>query len=94
MQGPDHKASIEPDEFKKMVDSIRNIEKALGSTIKAPNKSEIKNRAAIRKSIIAARQIEIGEKFNYENITTKRPGTGLSPMLIDEIIGKSLYKKI
>jgi len=93
MQGPDHKASIEPDEFKKMVDSIRNIERALGSKIKAPTKSEIKNRDAVRKSIIAARNIEIGEKFNYENITTKRPGKGLSPMLIDKIIGKVSTKK-
>ena len=93
MQGPDHKASIEPDEFKKMVDSIRNIEKALGSPKKFPNKNEIKNRALVRKSIIAARQIEIGEKFNYKNITTKRPGIGLSPMLIDEIIGKVSTKK-
>ena len=93
MQGPDHKASIEPDEFKKMVDSIRNIERALGSTIKAPTKSEIKNRVAIRKSIIASRKIEVGEKFNSENITTKRPGKGLSPMLIDKIIGKVSTKK-
>tara|TARA_Y100000589_G_scaffold310689_1_gene329304 strand:- start:5094 stop:6113 length:1020 start_codon:yes stop_codon:yes gene_type:complete len=93
MPGPDHKASIEPDEFKKMVDSIRNIEKALGSPKKFPNKNEIKNRALVRKSIIASRQIEIGEKFNYKNITIKRPGTGLSPMLIDEIIGKVSTKK-
>ena len=93
MQGPDHKASIEPAEFKKMVDSIRNIEKALGSSKKCPNKSELKNRTLVRKSLIAARQIEIGEKFNHENITVKRPGTGLSPMLIDEIIGKVSAKK-
>ena len=93
MQGPDHKASIEPAEFKQMVDSIRNIEKALGSSKKFPNTNEFKNRALVRKSIIAARQIEIGEKFNYKNITTKRPGTGLSPMLIDEIIGKVSTKK-
>ena len=93
MHGPDHKASIEPGEFKKMVDSIRNIEMALGSKKKFPNKNEIKNRDSIRKSIIAARQIEIGEEFNYENITTKRPGTGLSPMLIDKIIGKVSPKK-
>jgi len=93
MPGPDHKASIEPAEFKKMVNSIRNIEKALGSSKKFPSSGEIKNRALVRKSIIAARQIEIGEKFNYKNITTKRPGTGLSPMLIDEIIGKVSTKK-
>ena len=76
-----------------MVNSIRNIEKALGSTRKCPSKSEIKTRSIVRKSIIASRQIEKGEKFNYENITTKRPGTGLSPMLIDEIIGKVSTKK-
>ncbi len=93
MEGPDHKASIEPAEFKKMVDSIRNIEKALGSTRKFPSITEIKNRALVRKSIIASSYIEIGEKFNYENITTKRPGTGLSPMLMDQIIGKVSTRK-
>ena len=76
-----------------MVDSIRNIEKALGSTRKFPSINEIKNRDLVRKSIIATRQIEIGEKFNYENITTKRPGTGLSPMLMDQIIGKVSTRK-
>tara|TARA_B100001989_G_C24411601_1_gene399335 strand:+ start:51 stop:770 length:720 start_codon:yes stop_codon:yes gene_type:complete len=93
MKGPDHKASINPDEFAKMVNGIRNIERALGRTKKCPNLVEIKNRDSIRKSIVAAKQIDIGEKFNYENITTKRPGTGLSPMFIDKIIGTASTKK-
>jgi len=93
MKGPDHKASIEPAEFAKMVNGIRNIERALGSSKKCPNKVEIKNRDLVRKSIIAAKQIDIGEIFNYDNVTTKRPGTGLSPMLIDKIIGKASTKK-
>jgi len=86
--GPDHKASLEPDEFKMMVRSIRNIKKALGNGIKKPSASEIKNRPIIRKSIVAARDIEQGEVFSEENITTKRPGAGISPMEWDKIIGK------
>ena len=96
MDGPDHKASIEPKAFLEMVRSIKNIEKALGSTIKKPTLSEIKNRDVIRKSIVASKEISVGEKFNSENITLKRPGFGLSPMVIDQIIGKistRQYKK-
>lgn len=88
LPGPDHRASIEPTEFKRMVQSIRNIENALGSGIKTPSASESKNIPIVRKSIVAARRIETGESFSAENLTTKRPGTGLSPMQWESVIGK------
>lgn len=88
MEGPDHKASLEPDELKSMVRAIRNIEKALGDGIKHPSPSELKNRPIARKSIVAARDIRKGEPFTEENITAKRPGTGISPMQWDEVIGQ------
>ncbi len=88
MEGPDHKASLEPDELKQMVLAIRNIEKALGDGIKKPSSSEIKNIAIARKSIVASRNISKGELFSEENLTVKRPGTGLSPMFWDYVIGK------
>lgn len=88
MEGPDHKASLEPDELKEMVRSIRNVETALGDKIKQPSNSEKKNIAVARRSIIAARPIKKGEVFSSENLTAKRPGTGLSPMLWREIIGQ------
>lgn len=87
MEGPDHKASLEPDELKQMVDSIRNIEKALGSGTKRPAESEKKNIAIARKSIVAKTQIKKGELLTTENITTKRPGDGISPMRWNEVIG-------
>ena len=86
--GPDHKASLEPNEFAAMVRAIRNIEQALGDGIKRPSKSEAKNLPIARKSIVAAKSIEAGEPFTMENITTKRPGTGISPMQWDEVIGR------
>ncbi len=89
MEGPDHKASLEPDELKMMVSSIRNIEKALGDGDKKPVDSELKNKAVARKSIIAAKNIKKGELFTEDNLTTKRPGTGISPMKWFEIIGKT-----
>lgn len=89
LPGPDHLASLEPDEFTAMVKGIRNIEKALGDGIKRPTVSELKNRAVARKSIVAARSIKAGEVFCEENITTKRPGTGISPMRWDDIIGRT-----
>lgn len=92
MEGPDHKASLEPDELKKMVDAIRNIEKALGNGIKIPSDSERKNIAIVRKSIVAKCDISKGEEFTVENITTKRPGTGISPMRWNEIIGQRAKK--
>jgi N,N'-diacetyllegionaminate synthase len=88
MDGPDHKSSLEPEEFKKMVDSIRNIEKALGSGEKEPSASERRNINIVRKSIVAAKQIRKGDIFSEQNITVKRPGTGLSPMMWDDVIGK------
>jgi N,N'-diacetyllegionaminate synthase len=88
MEGPDHKASLEPDELVAMVASIRNIEKALGSSEKIISSSELKNREIARKSIVALTQIEKGEVFSEKNITVKRPGTGISPMMWDKVIGK------
>ena len=92
MPGPDHKASLEPDELKAMVHAIRNIEIALGNGIKKPSPSELKNKPIARKSIVAARNIRKGESFTTENLTVKRPGTGISPMLWDEVIGQRASK--
>jgi len=89
MEGPDHKASLEPDELKVMVDSIRHIELALGNGMKQPAESEKKNMAIARKSIIASRDIKAGELFTEENLTVKRPGDGISPMKWFEVIGKT-----
>lgn len=86
MEGPDHKASMEPDELAAMVKAIRNIEKALGDGIKAPSESEKANMAVVRKSIIAAADIKAGEILTTENLTTKRPGTGISPMRWEEVL--------
>lgn len=89
LPGPDQLASLEPDELKNMVHSIRNIEKAIGGTgIKEPSESEIKNISIARKSIVAKTSIQKGDRFTEFNITTKRPGMGLSPMKWDEVIGK------
>ena len=87
MEGPDHKASLEPSELLAMVKSIRNIEKALGSAQKEPSAGERKNMAAARKSIVAACQIYKGETFTEKNLTVKRPGTGICPLRWDDIIG-------
>lgn len=87
MEGPDHKASLEPDELKSMVKAIRNIELALGSSIKKPSKSEIPNMQIARKSIVAKTQIKKGEVLTQDNITIKRPGNGINPMRWYEIIG-------
>ena len=88
MKGPDHKASLEPDELRKMVKSIRNLEAAMGDGRKVPSGSEMKNIKVVRKSIVAKTEINKGEIFSAENITVKRPGTGISPMKWDEIIGQ------
>ena len=87
MPGPDHKASLLPDELKQMVASIRNIDKALGSPNKRPSASELKNREIARKSIVTQKVIKKGELFSSENLTTKRPASGISPMRWHEIIG-------
>lgn len=87
MEGPDHKASLEPDELKAMVSAIRNIEKSLGDGEKKRTESEAKNCAVARKSIVAKRKIQKGETFTEENLTVKRPGTGISPMKWYEVLG-------
>ena len=89
MEGPDHKASLEPQELMQMVVGIRKIESALGSKIKQVSESEMLNVAIVRKSIVAAANIKRGEKYTEKNLTTKRPATGISPMLWDEVIGKT-----
>ena len=88
LPGPDHKASLEPIELKAMVAAIRNIEVALGDGIKRMTPSEAKNRPVARKSLVASRAIKSGEIFTVKNLTTKRPGTGISPMRWDEVLGK------
>lgn len=92
LDGPDHKASIEPDELTAMIQSIRNVEKALGNGIKQPSESEKKNINIARKSIVAAKPIKEGETFTENNITVKRPGNGINPSQWDEIIGKKAKK--
>jgi N,N'-diacetyllegionaminate synthase len=87
LPGPDHRASLEPDDLKAMVHAIRNIEAALGDGAKEPTDSESKNRQIARKSIVAAKGIAAGAEFTEENLTVKRPGTGMSPMLWDQLIG-------
>jgi len=89
MEGPDHKASLEPLELKNMVKFIRNVESSVGDGIKRPSASELKNKNVIRKSVVAARAIKKGEIFRRDNIAVKRPGTGISPMKWDNILGKS-----
>src|SRR4030042_2992108 len=93
LPGPDHKSSMEPDELKSMIRAIRNIELALsGDGIKQPSNSERKNIPYVRKSIVAAKKISKGDIFSEKNLTVKRPGNGLSPMLWDEILGKTAHK--
>lgn len=87
LPGPDHKASLEPAEFAAMVRAIRNIEQAMGDGIKRPSLSEIKNICIVRRSLVAAKPILEGQIFSEENVTAKRPGSGISPMRWDEIIG-------
>jgi N,N'-diacetyllegionaminate synthase len=88
LPGPDHQASLEPRELTAMVSAIRNVELALGDGIKRPTPSEARNRSVARKSIVARRAIAAGETFSDENLTTKRPGTGISPMRWDEVVGR------
>lgn len=88
MEGPDHKASLEPSELKAMVKSIRNVEQALGTGHKTISESERKNIEIARKSIVAAKDIKEGEIFTEENLTVKRPGNGISPMEWEYVIGK------
>lgn len=92
LPGPDHKASLEPEDLTSMVQAIRHIEEAMGSKTKKPSKSELPNMAVARKSIVASTDIKKGEIFSKRNLTVKRPGTGISPMLWDEVIGKAAIK--
>lgn len=94
MDGPDHKASLEPLELKEMIMGIRNIEKALGDGKKKPSESEKKNIEIARKSIVASKFISKGEVFTVDNITVKRPGNGISPMKWFEIMGQTAKKNI
>ena len=87
MEGPDHQASLEPQELKAMVQAVRNIEKALGSGKKEVSASEAKNKPIARKSIVASRPIAKGEVFSVDNLTTKRPGDGISPMKWYDVLG-------
>jgi len=88
LPGPDHKASLEPDELEQLIKSIRHLEKAFGSPVKQVSRSEKKNMTVARKSLIAAVDIKKGEKFTDKNMTVKRPGNGISPMLWDEVTGR------
>lgn len=88
LPGPDQKASLESHEFTKMVRAIRNVELAMGDGIKRPSASENKNKAAARKSLVASKPISAGEPFSTDNLTVKRPGSGISPMRIYEVVGR------
>ncbi len=92
LPGPDHKASLSPDEFKTLISQIRNIEKALGRSEKIPSAGEEKNIKVARKSIVAKKNISLGEIFTTDNLTVKRPGNGINPMKWYEIIGKKASK--
>jgi N,N'-diacetyllegionaminate synthase len=88
MEGPDHKASLEPEELKAMISGIRRVSLAMGDGIKRPSKSEIKNMPIARKSLVASKPIKVGEVFSVNNIAVKRPGYGINPMRWDEFIGQ------
>ena len=89
LPGPDHKASLEPDELVALVKAIRNIEVALGDGTKMPSDGEAKNKLVARKSIVAKREISKGDSFTEDNLTTKRPGIGISPMKWHEVLGQT-----
>ncbi|WP_239615836.1 N-acetylneuraminate synthase [Cohnella mopanensis] len=92
LPGPDHQASLEPHELKEMVQSIRDVELAMGGALKAPVKSELNNITVVRKSIVALEGIKQGEVFSHSNLGVKRPGRGISPMLYWEYLGKEATK--
>lgn len=92
MEGPDHIASLGPEELVEMVRAVRNIEQALGSSVKQPSPSETKNIVVARKSLVARSNIKQGELFTEQNMTVKRPGSGISPMRWDEVIGTPAQK--
>jgi N,N'-diacetyllegionaminate synthase len=88
LPGPDHQASLEPAELKAMVTAIRNIEVALGDGIKRLTPSETRNKPIARKSLVASQAIQAGDVFTPQNVTAKRPGTGITPMRWDEVLGQ------
>lgn len=92
MEGPDHKASLEPSELRAMVSAIRQVEVALGVGVKSPTVSEVKNKAVARKSLVAAKAIQVGDRFNDENLTIKRPSTGMSPYRYWDLVNKPATK--
>ncbi len=92
MAGPDHKASLEPNEFESMVRAIRNLEKAMGDGIKRAATSEIKNKSIARKSLVAIKEIQSGDIFDAKNVGAKRPGNGISPMHWDRVIGRTAQR--
>ncbi|MFQ5754316.1 MAG: N-acetylneuraminate synthase [bacterium] len=92
LPGPDHKASLEPPEFKRMVTMIRNIERALGDGIKKPNRSEMEIRKVVRKSLVATKDLKAGTVLDEDMITTKRPGTGIAPADLSRVLGMTLKK--
>lgn len=93
LPGPDHAASIEPDELAALVSAVRNVAAALGSAHKEPTQAELRNAPVVRKSLVAARVIHTGETFTPDNVTAKRPGTGISPMLWDMVMGKQAKRR-
>lgn len=94
LPGPDHAASLQPDEFQQMVSGIRDVQAALGDGVKRVMPSERENREIARKSIVARRRLGVGEVIAAESLTTKRPGSGVSPMCMDEFIGKRLTREV
>ena len=93
LPGPDHQASLEPGEFSSMIQAIRHIEVALGNGVKRPMPSELTNRNVARRSLVAARDIAAGETFTEDNLTVKRPGSGVSPMEWDDYVGRVAQRK-
>ncbi|EOH0514898.1 N-acetylneuraminate synthase [Vibrio fluvialis] len=89
MEGPDHKASLEPDELAAMVKAIRQVEVALGTAVKSPTVSEVKNKAVARKSLVASQAIQAGDAFSADNVTIKRPGSGMSPYQYWEMLERT-----
>ena len=90
--GPDHKASLDPEELRELIQDLKNIPLILGSSKKTPTKNEIINKALVRKSIVAKKEIKKGEKFSLDNLTAKRPGIGISPMKFKFLINKKSKK--
>lgn len=88
LPGPDHKASLEPSELKALVTAVRNVRTALGDGVKRPTVSELQNMVVVRKSLVATQPIKAGELFTRENLGVKRPGNGISPMRLEELVGR------